>query len=258
MTPDTIEDLRARIAELEEELSVSDAGSAALAQRCLSLEKELLQCTATPEEEEDEEPLNPQLLRTTLLYDPGFGFTAQNVVEAAPDAYQADKHTVNAFFMLPHDACALRLDPGELPCYVSNLTLSDEQLKIRPHNGIQLDEGCYLFPHADPIFFVEGRDRFALGTQLEVSFRYYPLLPSRDDPFSPALLQSYDSLQLQLVDLTRTLQQAHERTTELETAITALTADRDYHKAMADAVQTSTSWKMTAPLRRILSILHKG
>ena len=67
-------------------------------------------------------------------------------------------------FTLPTDARALRLDPGELACCVTDLSISDERLECRAMNGIQLQEDCLLFLDVDPNLTVQqhralcGRD----------------------------------------------------------------------------------------------------
>ena len=53
-------------------------------------------------------------------------------------------------FTLPTDARALRLDPGELACCVTDLSISDERLECRAMNGIRLQEDCLLFLDVAP------------------------------------------------------------------------------------------------------------
>jgi hypothetical protein len=257
MTPETIDSLRSRIAELEEELSVSDAGAGKLAQRCLALEQELQTYTMTPEEEE--ETFNVNLLRPTLLFDRGFGYSAQNMLDAPEDAYQEDKHTVSALFVLKKDACALRLDPGEVPCYITDLTCSDERLVATPQNGgLQTGANAFLFPNIDPQFYLEGRERFAAGTQLVVTYHYYPLLPNDTDPFTPALVDAYNARQLDFLAAERQRQAAEAQLSLLQPQLDTACAERDRYKADAEALRASTSWKIMAPLRRLTSMFRKG
>jgi hypothetical protein len=256
-TPVTIERLQGRIAELEEELSVSDAGAGKLAQRCLALEKELQALTMTPEEEE--ETFNVQLLRPTLLFDRGFGYSAQNILEAPEDAYQEDKHTVSALFTLKKNAVALRLDPGELPCYITDVTCSDERLTVTPQNGgLQTGSNAFLFPNNDPQFYLEGRSRFGVGTQLVITYRYYPLKPNDHDPFSTALIEVYNARRMDLMTAERNCAAAEAELNTLRPQLATVTAERDLYKDASEALRASTSWKLTAPLRRLTSMLHKG
>jgi hypothetical protein len=257
MTPETIEGLRGRIAELEEELAVADAGAGKLAQRCLSLEQELQTFTMTPEEEEDS--LNVQLLRPTLLFDQGFGYSAQNMLDAPDDAYQEDKQLVSALFVLKKDVVALRLDPGELPCYITDLTCSDERLTATPQNGgLQTGTNAFLFPNNDPQFYLEGCGHFAAGTQLVVTYRYYPLKPNDADPFPPALAEAYNTLRLEMLTSERARLAAEAQLTALQPQLAAACAERDRYKDEAEALRASTSWKVMAPLRRLTSMFHKG
>lgn len=256
MTPETMESLRGRIAELEEQLSISDAGVSKLAQRCLTLEQQLQAYTA--DLSDDDNQLNPQLTRPKLLYDLGFGYSEQNMLEAPQSAYQEESHTVAASFTLKKDARALRFDPGELPCYVTKLTISDDRLTLRPQNGIQVDEDSFLFLHVDPIFQLEGRKRFAAGTQLHISYRYHPLQANTGDPLLPVVIEAYESA-LQSGEIAAAqLRDASEELARLRQAVDPLTAERDYYKTAVETLQASSSWKLTAPLRWVSSILHKG
>lgn len=256
MTPETMESLRGRIAELEEQLSVSDAGVSKLAQRCLALEQELQ--TYTADLSDDDDQLNPQLTRAKLLYDLGFGYSEQNMLEAPQTAYQEDSHTVSASFTLKKDARALRFDPGELPCYVTGLTVSDDRVTLRPQNGIQIEEDSFLFLHVDPIFQLEGRRRYPAGTQLHISYRYYPLQTNSGDPLLPVVIQAYEST-LQSGEIAAAqLRDANAELEALRQTVHPLAAERDYYKTAVEALQASSSWKLTAPLRWVSSILHKG
>ena len=137
MPPATKQTPEERIAELKEQLSLSDQGVSKLAQRCLALEQQLAQM------EKHESYDNMSLVRLTLYYDCGLGFSQQDILPAPVSAYSASNHTVSAIFELPRDVKALRLDPGELPCYVEGFTLSDERLQPVPANALALEENQY-------------------------------------------------------------------------------------------------------------------
>lgn len=263
MTPETMESLRGRVAELEEQLSLSDAGVSKLAQRCLALEKELQ--TYTADQHDDDEQFDLQLTRAKLLFDLGFGYSEQNMLEAPQTAYQEENHTVCASFTLKKDARALRFDPGELPCYVTKLTISDDRVTLRAQNGVQIDDDSFLFLHVDPIFQLEGRKRFAAGTQLEISYRYYPISANSSDPLLPVVIQAYDATlqsgeiaEAQLRDALNDLEALKGRVSPLEQQLLQMTAERDHYKNSVEAMRASFCWKLTAPLRWVLSIFHKG
>lgn len=256
MTPETMESLRGRIAELEEQLSISDAGVSKLAQRCLTLEQQLQAYAADSSDDDDQ--LNPHLTCPKLLYDLGFGYSEQNMLEAPQSAYQEESHTVSASFTLKKDARALRFDPGELPCYITKLTVSDDRLTLHPQNGIRVDEDSFLFLHVDPIFRVEGRRSFAAGTQLHISYRYHPLQANTGDPLLPVVIEAYESA-LQSGEIAAAqLQDADRELEVLRQQVASLTAQRSEYQASLEATLASSSWKLTAPLRWIASILHKG
>ena len=129
--------LQARIADLEQQLKLSDEGVSRLAERCLGLEQEVQSYLAAhPQNEKHTD--SPALLQPTLYFDAGFGFSEKDTL-TAPD-YEVDELTgvVIATFELPVTARALRLDPGELPCCITNLSLSDDRVLCRPTNGLTL------------------------------------------------------------------------------------------------------------------------
>ena len=97
-----------------------------LAQRCLTLEQQL----AALKKHETYD--NMTLFRLTLYLDCGLGFSEQDTLAAPVSAYSANTHSVSAIFELPREVKAIRIDPGELPCYVAGLALSDERLEAVP------------------------------------------------------------------------------------------------------------------------------
>ena len=136
MPPETKQTPLERIAELEQQLALADEGVSKLARRCLALEQELQDYLSKHARHDND--ANPALLQPKLFYDRGTGFSEQDSLSAPLSAYQPSTRSVSAVFELPCEARALRLDPGELPCYVTGLTLSDDELTPCPQNGIQL------------------------------------------------------------------------------------------------------------------------
>ena len=119
--------LHSRIADLEQQLKLSDEGCSRLAARCLDLEKEVQSYLAAHPQREMYTD-SPPLLQPLLYFDAGFGFSERDTL-TAPD-YVCDELTgaVTATFELPTAAQALRFDPGELPCCITNLSFSDDRL----------------------------------------------------------------------------------------------------------------------------------
>ena len=175
MPPATQQTPAQRIAELEQQLALSDQGVSRLAQRCLALEQQL----AALEKHESYD--NMSLFRLTVYYDYGLGFSEQDALTAPVSAYSAANHSVSAIFELPREVRALRIDPGELPCYVAGLTVSDERMHAEPNAALPLDEDKTLFLGFDPQFRLEFADRLPAGTRFSVSYTYYPLQLGTDD-----------------------------------------------------------------------------
>ena len=125
--PATPAALQAHIAELEQQLRLSDEGVSQLAQRCLELEQQVLNYQAAlARHGSDNEPA--ALTLPQLFYDSGSGYSPRECLTATEDAYDELTHEVSAVFTLPTDARALRLDPGELACCVTDLSISDDRL----------------------------------------------------------------------------------------------------------------------------------
>ena len=128
--PETLAAARSRAADLEQQLKLSDEGVSRLAQRCLELEQQVLNYQAAlARHGSDNEPA--ALTLPQLFYDSGSGYSPRECLTVAEDAYDELTHEVSAVFTLPTDARALRLDPGELACCVTDLSISDEQMCIR-------------------------------------------------------------------------------------------------------------------------------
>ncbi len=62
-----------------------------------------------------------------LFYDTGSGFSPRGCLTATEDVYNELTHEVSVTFVLPEDARAIRLDPGELACCITDLAISDER-----------------------------------------------------------------------------------------------------------------------------------
>ena len=129
--------MQAHIAELEQQLKLSDEGVSQLAQRCLELEQQLLACQ-TELAKHSAEAENITLTLPQLFYDTGSGFSPRECLIAAEDAHNELTHEVSVTFVLPEDARALRLDPGERACGITDLAISDERLSFHSVNGLML------------------------------------------------------------------------------------------------------------------------
>lgn len=263
--------LQARIADLEQQLRLSDEGVSRLAQRCLALEQEVqAYLDAHPQNEKESDSL--ALLKPTLYYDPGTGFSQQNAL-IAPD-YEADELNggVSATFELPAAACSLRLDPGELPCCISGLTFSDDRIHCHPLNGLELPDGNFLFLGKDPNFLLSGLKHFPAGLKIGISYQYFPLEKVEGQPLFDALLETitvYQKNQANEAEQARQLNEAlaakQQEIAALQQQINALNQKNAETQAQSQAyehalegVLNSSSWKLTQPLRRLLSLFRRS
>ena len=260
MPPATKQTPEEQIAELKEQLSLSDQGVSKLAQRCLALEQQLAQL------EKHETYDNMTLFRLTLYYDCGLGFSEQDTIPAPVSAYSAANHTVSAVFELPREAKAIRLDPGELPCYVVGMTISDEQIHAAPVTALSLDEEKTLFLNVDPQFYAECPERLPAGTKFSVSYTYYPLQLGADDTVFFAMRRGIEQVQdraaaaAAAADEQRALAEnfgeqlagQERRAAHLEEQLAAAIAEKEHFRVSYEAVLSSACWKLTAPLRAFL------
>lgn len=260
MPPATKQTPEVQIAELKEQLSLSDQGVSKLAQRCLALEQQLAQL------EKHESYDNMSLFRLTLYYDCGLGFSEQDSIPAPVSAYSASNHTVSAVFELPREAKAIRLDPGELPCYVVGMTISDERLHAAPVAALSLDEEKTLFLNVDPQFYAECPERLPAGTKFSVSYTYYPLQMGTDDTVFFAMRRAIEQVQdraaaaAAAADEQRALAEnfgeqlagQERRAAHLEEQLAAAITEKEHFRVSYEAVLSSACWKLTAPLRAFL------
>ena len=263
--------LQARIADLEQQLKLSDEGVSRLAERCLGLEQEVQSYLAAhPQNEKHTD--SPALLQPTLYFDAGFGFSEKDTL-TAPD-YEVDELTgvVIATFELPVTARALRLDPGELPCCITDFVFSDDRILCRPVNGVPLHGDGILFLNNDPNFMLDGLNRFPAGMKLGVSYCYFPLEPLADDPLFAAVLEGVqyfqktrvceqkhlDQLEKTTADQKQTIEALQKNLSELHQANAELSARSKAYESSLENILSSSSWKLTLPLRRLLGLFHRS
>ena len=265
--PETLAAARSRAADLEQQLKLSDEGVSRLAQRCLELEQQVLNYQAAlARHGSDNEPA--ALTLPQLFYDSGSGYSPRECLTVAEDAYDELTHEVSAVFTLPTDARALRLDPGELACCVTDLSISDERLECRAMNGIQLQEDCLLFLDVDPNLTVQSTVPFAAGMKFAVTYHYYPLGRFQHEQPGKALLRALTVLKEeteavsrqgteQLLEANAEIQQLRKQLAEQQQHLADLQNSRAAYEAALENVLGSSSWKLTAPLRKLLGLFHR-
>ena len=252
--PQTLDAAGSRVAELEQQLRLSDEGVSRLAQRCLELEQQVLKYEAVlASQGADTE--QGALLLPQLFYDSGSGFSPHECLTVAPDSYDELTHEVSAVFELPVEARALRLDPGEFACCITDFSLSDERLSYHILNGNALQEGTMLFMNIDPNLTVESAVGFPAGLRFAVKYRYYPLGRYLHEQPGKALLQALSAIKLRAEaeqnDLRGQLQAALAENTRLNNQLTELQNSRAAYENSLENLYESSSWRLTAPLRAL-------
>lgn len=257
--PETLAAARSHAADLEQQLKLSDEGASRLAERCLELEQQvLIYQAALAKHGSDNEPA--ALTLPQLFYDTGSGYSPRECLTVTEDAYDELTHEVSATFILPADARALRLDPGELACCITDLSISDDRLDLRPANGIRLQDEALLFLDVDPNLTVTGSVPFAAGMKFAVNYHYYPLGRFQHEQPGKALLKALNAIKLQAEteknDVLDQLQASRKEISRLNAQLQELQDSRAAYETSLETVYKSTSWKLTAPLRAVFQLFR--
>ena len=215
---------------------------------------------------------SPTLLQPLLYYDAGFGFSEKDTL-TAPDCVTDElTGSVTATFELPVTAQGLRFDPGELPCCVTKLIFSDDRIVWHPANGLNLQGDTTLFLGDDPNYRLDGLNQYPAGMKLVVSYCYFPLEALTDEPLFCAVLESVQLLQKNkdsekhhiseleqaVADKQQALAALQQEITQLHQKNAALQAKSDAYETSLEGVLASSSWKLTAPIRRLLDLFRRS
>ena len=251
--------MQAHIAELEQQLKLSDEGVSQLAQRCLELEQQLLTCQ-TELSRHSAEAENITLTLPQLFYDTGSGFSPRECLVATEDVYNELTHEVSVTFILPEDARAVRLDPGELACCITDLAISDERISFQPVNGLVLQEDSLLFLDVDPNLSLHCTTGFGAGMKFAVNYHYYPLGRFLHEQPGKSLLRALNDLKLKNAtaaqEADEVLQASRAECMRLNQQLLTLQGIQHEYQVSLENMRASSSWRLTAPLRRLLTLLR--
>lgn len=278
MNNETPAALLSRIADLEQQLKLSDEGVSRLAERCFALEQEVQSyLAARPQRELHAD--SPSRLHPTLYYDAGFGFSEADTLTSQDCLYDELTGAMAASFELPTDIQALRLDPGELPCCITELGFSDDRIQAAPCNGWELPDGCTLFLRGDPNYRLSGLNRYPAGMKLVITYNYFPLESLSGEPLFRIVLDGMQQFQQEktgeeqhIQELNHLIDEQQKNLEIQQQAIAQLNRDildlrqqnltlQSSNEAYDNALrgmQSSTSWKLTAPIRRLIGLFHRG
>ena len=278
MNNETPAALLSRIADLEQQLKLSDEGVSRLAERCFALEQEVQSyLAARPQRELHAD--SPSRLHPTLYYDAGFGFSEADTLTSQDCLYDELTGAMAASFELPTDIQALRLDPGELPCCITELGFSDDRIQAAPCNGWELPDGGTLFLRGDPNYRLSGLNRYPAGMKLVINYNYFPLESLSGEPLFRIVLDGMQQFQQEktgeeqhIQELNHLIDEQQKNLEIQQQAIAQLNRDildlrqqnltlQSSNEAYDNALrgmQSSTSWKLTAPIRRLIGLFHRG
>ena len=139
-------------------------------------------------------------------------------------------------------------------------------------NGVPLHGDGILFLNDDPNFMLDGLNRFPAGMELGVSYCYFPLEPLSDDPLFAAVLEGVqyfqktrvceqkhlDQLEKTTADQKQTIEALQKNLSELHQANAELCARSKAYENSLENILSSSSWKLTLPLRRLLGLFHRS
>ena len=278
MNNETPAALLSRIADLEQQLKLSDEGVSRLAERCFALEQEVQSyLAARPQRELHAD--SPSRLHPTLYYDAGFGFSEADTLTSQDCLYDELTGAMAASFELPTDIQALRLDPGELPCCITELGFSDDRIQAAPCNGWEVPDGGTLFLRGDPNYRLSGLNRYPAGMKLVITYNYFPLESLSGEPLFRIVLDGMQQFQQEktgeeqhIQELNHLIDEQQKNLEIQQQAIAQLNRDildlrqqnltlQSSNEAYDNALrgmQSSTSWKLTAPIRRLIGLFHRG
>ena len=257
--PETLAAARSRAADLEQQLKLSDEGVSRLAQRCLELEQQVLNYQAAlARHGSDNEPA--ALTLPQLFYDTGSGFSPRECLIATEDVYNELTHEVSVTFILPEDARAVRLDPGELACCITDLAISDERISFQSVNGLMLQEDCLLFLDVDPNLSLHCTTGFSAGMKFAVNYHYYPLGRFLHEQPGKSLLRALNDLKLKNAtaaqEAAEVLQASRAECMRLNQQLLTLQGIQHEYQVSLENMRASSSWRLTAPLRKLLTLLR--
>ena len=135
-------------------------------------------------------------------------------------------------------------------------------------NGNALQEGTMLFMNIDPNLTVESAVGFPAGLRFAVKYRYYPLGRYLHEQPGKALLRALNVLKEeteavsrqgteQLLEANAEIRQLRKQLAEQQQHLADLQNSRAAYEASLENVLASSSWKLTAPLRKLLGLFHR-
>ena len=135
-------------------------------------------------------------------------------------------------------------------------------------NGNALQEGTMLFMNIDPNLTVESAVGFPAGLRFAVKYRYYPLGRYLHEQPGKALLRALTVLKEeteavsrqgteQLLEANAEIQQLRKQLADQQQHLADLQNSRAAYEASLENVLGSSSWKLTAPLRKLLGLFHR-
>ena len=118
-----------------------------------------------------------------------------------------------------------------------------------------------LFMNIDPNLTVESAVGFPAGLRFAVKYRYYPLGRYLHEQPGKALLRALTVLKEETEAVSRQgteqLLEANAEIQQLRKHLTDLQNSRAAYEASLENVLGSSSWKLTAPLRKLLGLFHR-
>ncbi len=202
----------------------------------------------------------------TLYFDCGEGFSQENISQFF---YYTDGD-IHAEFTLPENCLTVRIDPIEqVFSAVKNLKITSDNEEVPyTHNGIGKD-GIIFFNTTDPSLIVKTNNK-----KISIDFN----IETMPIPYIEEMANEYNTLCLETDNLKRVINDTNNHVKNLDAIITSYRdalSERDeiisnLNNAINDLrndicirqahianMENSFSWKITAPIRKLKSIIKK-
>lgn len=184
----------------------------------------------------------------TFYFDCGDGFSQNNIKEIFYYTLGHIEETV----LLPENCKAVRIDPIEgIFSTVKNIEISSGAQLSFTHNGI--DKKVIFFATLDPHFFVATENLKQLKVSFDIEATPLPVVMKTFESAvqSEALKRQLNDTLTHVKNLESIISEQAQTINELQLTVDTLQNSLKEKDTHINNIENSTSWKITAPLRKI-------
>ena len=135
-----------------------------------------------------------------------------------------------------------------------------ERISFQSVNGLMLQEDCLLFLDVDPNLSLHCTTGFSAGMKFAVNYHYYPLGRFLHEQPGKSLLRALNDLKLENAaaaqEAEEVLQASRAECMRLNQQLLTLQGIQHEYQVSLETMRASSSWRLTAPLRRLLNLVR--